>query len=244
MTITPTTLTRASGAAAVAAGLAFMGVQIGHPELNATSITTTDVYVRDSFKVLMTALALVGFTGMYLSQIRRNGVLGLVGYVVLAAAYLGIMGTVFAAAYVLPEVAKTNPGYVNDVLAADTGRGTVHGDIGGLQTVIQLKGAAYLVGGLLFGIALYRARVLARWAAVLLAVGGAVSVLLSLMPDAFFRVLAFPNAIAMIGLCYSLWRTTPTSTEVQPSAITIPGSRAPSPSEDSAITTAAAPPID
>ena len=31
MTITPTTLTRAAGAAAVAAGAIFIGVQIGHP---------------------------------------------------------------------------------------------------------------------------------------------------------------------------------------------------------------------
>jgi hypothetical protein len=63
--------------------------------------------------------------------------------------------------------------------------------------VIQLRGFAYLAGGLLFGIALYRAHVLARWAAALLAVGGVVSVVLSLMPDAFYRLLAVPNGIAM-----------------------------------------------
>jgi hypothetical protein len=65
---------------------------------------------------------------------------------------------------VLPEVAESNPGYVNDVIAVDTGRGSVEGDIGALHTVIQLSGFAYLAGGLLFGIALYRAHVLARWA--------------------------------------------------------------------------------
>ena len=144
MSITPAALTRASGVAAVAAGIMFIGVQIGHPELNATSITTTDVYVRDSLKVLMAVLALVGITGMYLSQVRRNGVLGLVGYVLLAAGYLGILCGVFVAAYVLPEIAQSNPGYVNDVIAVDTGRGSVEGDIGALQTVIQLRGFAYL----------------------------------------------------------------------------------------------------
>jgi hypothetical protein len=133
MTITATTLTRAAGAAAVAAGLLFIGVQINHPELDATSITTTDVYVRDSLKVLMAVLALVGITGMYLSQIRRNGVLGLIGYVLLAAGYLLIMCGVFAAAYVLPEIAESDPGYVDDVIAVDTGRGSVEGDIGALQ---------------------------------------------------------------------------------------------------------------
>ena len=226
MTVTANALTRAAGVAAVAAGAIFIGVQIGHPELNATSLTTTtDVYVRDQLKVLMAVLALVGITGMYLSQIRRNGVLGLVGYVLLAAGYLLIMAGVVAAAYVLPEIAESNPGYVNDVISADTGRGTVNGDIGALQTVIQLRGFAYPAGGLLFGIALYRAHVLARWAAALLAIGGVLSVILSLMPDAFYRLLAFPNGIAMIGLGYSLWRTTGASTTTQPPAVTIPTSR-------------------
>jgi len=47
--------------------------------------------------------------------------------------------------------------------------------------------------------------VLARWAAALLAVGGLVSAVLSIMPDALYRLLAFPNGIAMIGLGVSLW---------------------------------------
>jgi hypothetical protein len=59
---------------------------------------------------------------------------------------------------------------------------------------------------LVFGAALVRADVLARWASVLLALGGLITVALSLMPHAFYRLLAFPNAIAMAGLGASLWR--------------------------------------
>jgi hypothetical protein len=220
MTITPATITKASGAAAIAAGALFIGVQIGHPDLNATSIRTTNVEIRDTVKVLMSALALAGLTGMYASQIRRNGLLGLVGYLVIAAAYLGILCVSFTAAFVIPEVARSNPGYVNDVIAVNTGRGTVKGDIGSLDTVLQVQAFAYIAGGLIFGIALYRARVLARWACVLLAVGGLAAIVLSMMPDAFYRTLAFPNAVAMIGLGYSLWRTTQASLETRPAAET------------------------
>jgi len=203
----------------------FVGVQIGHPDLDTTSISTTDVYVRDQLKILMAVLGLVGITGMYLSQIRKNGLLGLIGYVVLAAAYLLIMCGVFVAAYVAPEIAEANRGYISDLIAIDTGRGTVEGDLGAMETVIQLRGFAYLAGGLLFGIALYRAHVLARWASALLAIGGAISVALSFMPDAFYRFLAFPNGIAMIGLGYSLWRTTRATTATEPTAARIPASR-------------------
>jgi hypothetical protein len=210
MTITATTLTRGAAAAAAAAGLIFIGVQVNHPHLDAGSITTTEMAVRGSFKVLMAALALVGITGLYLRQVKETGVLGLIGYLLFGAGYLLVMSTAFVATYVLPSVAETGPSYVNDVIAAATG-GTPAGDIGLLRNVIQIQDIAYLAGGLVFGIALFRARVVARWAAALLAVGGVVTVALSMMPDAFYRLLAFPNGIAMIALGVSLWRTTRTT---------------------------------
>lgn len=218
MSITPNSVTRAAGAAAAAAGAIFIGVQINHPYLNAESIVTTNVEIRDTLKVLMAVLALIGISGMYLSQTRRNGRLGLVGYLVLSAGYLTILCTSFVAAYVLPGLVKLNPDYVDDVTAIATNRSTT-GDIGVLETAFQVQGILYLVGGLVFGIALYRARVLARWAAALLAVGGLVSAALSAMPDAFYRFLAFPNGIAMIALGVSLWRAVdPTTAEVESTA--------------------------
>ena len=172
--------------------------------MDTTSITTTEVAVRNSLKILMAVLALVGFTGMYLSQVRRSGLLGLVGYLVLAAGYAVIACTSFVAAFVLPSVVASNPAYVQDVLAVLTG-GRAAGDIGGLAGAVRVQDLGYLAGGLVFGIALFRARVLARWATALLAVGGVVSVALALMPDAFYRLLAFPNGIAMVALGVSLW---------------------------------------
>lgn len=206
MSITTTTLTRGAAAAAVAAGLIFIGVQVGHPHLDAESVSTTEIAVRTLLKMLMAALVLVGITGMYLRQVTQAGVLGLVGYLVYSAGYLLILSTTSLAVYVLPAVAESRPGYVDDVLAAATG-GTADGDIGLLATVFQLQGFAYLAGGLVFGIALFRARVLSRWASALLAVSGLVSALLTVMPDAFYRLLAFPNGIAMVALGISLWRS-------------------------------------
>jgi hypothetical protein len=240
MNVTPAALTRASAVAAIAAGAIFAGVQIGHPQLNATSIATTDVYVRDQLKVLMCALALAGIAGMYLSQVRRNGVLGLVGYLVLSAGYLGIMCVVFLAAYVMPEIAPDKTRYVDDVIAVNTGRGTVVGSIGALQTVIQVQGFAYLLGCLLFGIALYRAHVLARWACALLAIGGVASAVLALMPDAYYRLLAYPTAIALIGLGVSLWRTTGEAAATRPADVRVPAARTASDREAPSATSTAA----
>lgn len=219
MNVTATTLTRAAGLAAAAAGVLFIGVQVGHPHLDAASVTSTEAVVRNSAKVLMAVLALAGIAGMYLSQVRRNGVLGLLGWLLLSAGYLLVAATSFVAAYVLPSVAATDPGYVDDVLTVATG-GTATDDIGLLQPAIGLQGILYLAGGLVLGIALYRAGVLARWAAALLAAGGLVTVALAAMPDAFYRVLALPNGIAMVALGWSLWRA---ARVVRPEVTATPG---------------------
>jgi hypothetical protein len=170
MTITTTKLTRAAGLGAVVAGLLFIGVQTNHPHLDVTFVTTTEWKVRQTLKVLMATLSLIGITGMYLRQVKESGLLGLIGYLLFGAGYLMIMSIEVVGRYVLPSLAHSAPGYVNDVLAVATG-GTATGDIGQMQTLIVASGIAYLAGGFIFGIALFRANVLARWAAALLAVG-------------------------------------------------------------------------
>ena len=71
----------------------------------------------------------------------------------------------------------------------------------------DLTGACYLLGGLVFGIALFRANVLARWAAVLLAVSTVATASLAVLPASFDRPMAVPEGVALIGLGVSLWCT-------------------------------------
>ena len=161
--ITPAGLTGAAGLAAVLGGVLFIGVQVDHPALEVAFATTTDYQVRESVKVLMAALSLVGVTGIYLRQVRQAGLLGLVGYILFGAGYLMIFATEVAGAYLIPSLSHTAPGYVGDVLSVAVG-GTASGDIGGMRTLFLVTGIAYLTGGLVFGLALFRAGVSPRWA--------------------------------------------------------------------------------
>jgi hypothetical protein len=204
MSITTTKLTRWAGLSAAAAGLLFIGVQINHPHLDAEFATTAEYTVRQSVKALMAGLALVGITGMYLRQTAQAGVLGLTGYLVFAAGYLIMFSVEIIGAAVLPTIARTTPGYVNDVFATVMGD-PVTGDIG-LMSVLNLASAVtFLGGGLLFGIALFRAGVLARWAAALLAAGSVATLFLPLLPQVNDRLFALPIGVALMGLGYSLW---------------------------------------
>ncbi len=206
MSINPGTLSRTAAVAAASAGLVFMAVQLGHPHLDVTSVDTTEWVVRNTAKMAFAALALAGITGMYLRQVKETGVLGLIAYALLSTGYLLIFSTSFLAGYVLPSLAQTDPAYVNGVLAA-AGGGKAATDIGLIEYGLAAEGLTYLAGGLLFGIALFRARVLTRWGSALLAAGALFTVSLSVLPDSYYRLLAYPNAIALIVLAHSLWHS-------------------------------------
>lgn len=221
MTITTTRLTRAAGISAAIAGAIFIAVQIKHPAMNVTSVTTTDWLVRSIAKVVMAALALAGITGMYLRQVRQTRLIGLVGYLLFGVGYLAILSTEVIAAFVLPALAHSSPGYVNNVVIAAFG-GRPTGSIGGMQALFDVSGFAYMVGGLLFGVALFRARVLARWAAALLSLGTVATAALAVLPESFNRPLAVPTGVALIGLGISLWRDQrKTAPEAAPATIRI-----------------------
>lgn len=205
MSITTTKLTRSAGLCAAAAGLLFLGVQINHPHLDVDFVTTAEWTVRQSLKVVMAALSLVGITGMYLRQVKQTGVLGLLGYGVFGAGYLIMISVEVVGLVVLPSLAHSAPGYVTDVLAAATG-GHAAGDIGLMQALTLVSGLTYMAGGLIFGIALFRAKILARWAAALLAGGTIASIAIPLLPQINERLFAVPTGVALIGLGYSLWR--------------------------------------
>ena len=205
MTVTNRTLTRAAAVCAAVAGAIFIAVQINHPPTNSFLTDTNEWVVRCTAKAVMCALALAGMTGIYLRQVRQMRMLGLVGFALFAAGYLLILPTEVIAALVLPAVTHTAPGFVNDVVVASAG-GNPTGDIGHMQILFNLTGACYILGGLIFGIALFRARVLARWAAVLLAVSTVATAALAVLPQSFNRPMAVPEGVAMIGLGISLWR--------------------------------------
>lgn len=220
MNATTTGLAKAAGIAAATAGAIFIAVQINHPPTDSYVTETHQWVIRSIAKSVMCGLALAGITGIYLSQVRQMRALGLVGYLLLAAGYLMMLPTEVMAAALLPGLTHSQPGFVNDVVITAAG-GHPAGDIGHMQVLFNLTGACYMLGGLVFGIALVRAHVLARWAAVLLSVSTVATASLAFLPDAFNRPMAVPEGVALIGLGVSLWRHqhAADATTVQPATL-------------------------
>jgi hypothetical protein len=204
-TTTTNRRTAIAGLCAASAGAIFIGVQIGHPSGTVAHLLTTEMTLRETAKVLMAFLALAGFTGIFLPHRGRLGRLGHAGYGLLTIGYLAMFAAECLIGYYLPTVAHSNPGYVQHVINAAMGHGPSDG-IGAFRELFIVMGIGYSLGGLLFGIALFRARVLARWASLLLAYGTTSALALSVLPESFSRPFAVPTGVALIGLGVSLWR--------------------------------------
>ena len=206
MPITLDRLGRASAVCLAAAGAIFVAVQINHPPLDLDLVGTTEFLVRQTAKTVMTTLSLVGIAGLYLRRTAALGVLGLVGYLLFSMGFLAMFAVEAIATFVLPTLEPTAPANVQDLLTSAVG-GQPAGDIGGMQVLLNVSGAGYVLGGLLFGVALFREGVVARWASALRAVATVSTASLAVLPELFNRPVAVPTGIALIALGWSSWRT-------------------------------------
>src|ERR687886_2941620 len=74
-----------------------------------------------------------------------------------------------------------------------------------MKLAILFTGITYVAGGFIFAIAVFRANVLARWAAVLLVLSTLATIAVGLVPQ-YERLFAIPTGLALLGLGYSRWR--------------------------------------
>jgi len=198
-------LIRWTGVAAMAAGIIFAGIQPIHPADVLASVTTSAWAIIQSFKLVMCFLFLVGITGIYTRQADKAGWLGLAGFLWLSLSWWLQTAFVFAEVFINPVLATAAPGFVESFLGIVNGHpGAMN--IGALPTVYNLLSALpYMLGGVLFGIATFRAGVLPRWPAGLLAVTAVVTPAAALLPHSIQRLAAVPGGLAVAWVGDVAW---------------------------------------
>jgi hypothetical protein len=221
MSINPSTLIRWSGLAAVLAGIIFAGIQPIHPADVVASVSTTTWHIITSLKWVMCLLFLVGITGIYARQVKEAGWLGLAGFILLIFTWWLQAAFVFAEAFLAPPLASRAPAFVDALVGISYGH--THGiDLGVMPAFYAAMGITYMLGGLVFGIATFRAAILPRWAAGLLAVTATLTPLAALLPHQQQRYAAVPMGVALACLGYTLW-----SEQREPATNPVPGTASP-----------------
>jgi hypothetical protein len=196
-------LIRWAGVPAMLAGISYAVVGVFHPSNVLPSATTTAWITVHVIALGLSFFGLLGLTGLYARQAERAGWLGLAGYLLFSLWLVLMMGFFFVEIFVLPVLATVAPTFAMGFLGMFNGSASEI-DLGALPMVWQLSGPIYILGGLLFGIATFRAGILPRWAGVLLAAGTAIAPLAALLPLEHQPKVAVPVGLALIWLGYSL----------------------------------------
>ncbi len=202
---TAANLIRWTGVSAMVAGIIFVGIQPIHPLDVLASVTTTHWAIIQSLKTAMCIFGLLGLTGLYARQVNEAGWLGLAGYLLWSLFFVHTLPWAYTEAFILPVLATEAPTFVDGFLGIFNGH-PVQTNLGALPMLYDGAGfAGYILGGLLFGIATFRAGILPRWAAGLLAVAAAVTPAAELVPHPLNRIFAVPVGVALVWLGYALW---------------------------------------
>jgi hypothetical protein len=197
-------LFRLAGISAFLAGTCYILVGIFHPENALASVTSTRWGMVHVLACAMSFFGVLGLAGLYARQAVKAGWLGLVGFVSLSLWLMLIMGFSFVEVLILPHLAPVTPSFVDGWMGMfNGGESTI--DLGFLPTLWMLAGPLYIVGGVLFGIATFRAHILPRGAAVLLALGTLLAPVAGLLPLGAQPKIAIPTGIALAWLGYALW---------------------------------------
>jgi hypothetical protein len=134
-------------------------------------------------------LALLVLTGMYLWQRPASGLLGDIGYLVNFIGLVLLIGVAFAGNYILPYLDQSA---TQELFAGPT------------RFVFLISALVFLAGVVLFGLAIFRARVFPQPAAIMYMIGFALYSLSPFLPDAIVRIAQVTGSLAVMWFGYAL----------------------------------------
>ncbi|MFC3773236.1 hypothetical protein ACFOSW_31680 [Paenibacillus sp. GCM10012303] len=202
--ITAHVLVRWSGFMAIIAGILYIVIQFIHPTDHISSVNTNSWVVIACLTIAMSLFNLIGIAGIYISQAKEAGWLGLVGFLLFNLFWLISIIFSFIEAFVLPLLTNDAAKFVEGMVGLFGGT-VSEVNLGIFPLLAPIAGVLYTLGGLLLGIATLRARVLPRLSAILLAFAAVVTLAAAIIPHPLDRALAIPMGVALIWMGYVIW---------------------------------------
>jgi len=146
--------------------------------------------VQNTRVFLVLFLLIFAFTGIYARQSHKAGVAGLLGYILAVVSLIMNVcfrfGDLFIGTVLLPNYTEA----VQAILA------------GPYSTALNVTFLLFVIGYVLFGAGMLRARVFSRWAAWLVIIGAVVSYVLMMLPINIGAILV---GISLVWIGYQLW---------------------------------------
>jgi hypothetical protein len=203
--ISSAALMRLAGLSATLAGLSFIVMGMFHPENDPAFVTTPTWIIVHIFATSLGFFGVLGLAGLYARQVEKAGWLGLIGFLLFSGWMALQMPFSFMEAAVLPRLVTEFPPFVAGALGMFSGAPS-QVDLGVLPTLWNISTPIFILGALLFAIATFRAGILPRWAAGLLALGCLMVPVSALVPTELqAKIILIPMGLGMAWMGSALF---------------------------------------
>ncbi len=202
--VTPESLLSLTGIASMTAGVLYIFIQLIHPLDELASVSTDRWSVVAVLTSVMSFLNIIGFIGIYSSNIKKLRILGLIGFIALILFWLISMIFSFNEAFILPLLVKSSPEFVIGMTGLFTNVIST-ADVGIFPILSIISGLLYIFGGMIFGFAFIRSGVLPKYVTILFTVASGITILASIVPHPFDRALAIPMGISLVLLGWQVF---------------------------------------
>ena len=202
--ISTAVLMRLAGFSALLAGLGIVVMGMFHPANEPAFVTTPAWIIVHIFAASLGFFGVLGLAGLYARQVEKAGWLGLIGFL-LFSVWMTLVGFYsFIEAAVLPLLTSQYPPFVAGFMQMFNSVPS-EVNLGVIPTMWDISTPMLIVGSLLFAIATFRARILPRWAAGLLALGTLMIPVGALLPTELqAKIILVPMGLGLAWMGYAL----------------------------------------
>src|SRR5215472_11604541 len=167
------------------------------PEAQSVTVTSNTWLVLNVLILMAYLLCQVGLIGLYARQAEKAGILGLVAFLLTFFCIAPRFAWYWIETFIFPILAQAAPRLLDN-------QEPVPPALNVFGAVDQISVLLLIVGVLLFGVASLRARVLPRWAAVLVLVGAVLDLVMTFVGVDFpFAAVVAGAGLAWMG--YAVW---------------------------------------
>jgi hypothetical protein len=202
--ISSAALMRLAGFFAILGGLGFIVTGMFHPANEPPYVTTPTWIIVHIFATSLGFFGVLGLAGLYARQVEKAGWLGLIGFLLFSGWIALQMPFSAFEAVILPNLASEFPPYVVGWVGMFRGNPSPV-DLGALPTIWNISTPMLILGALLFAIATFRARILPRWSAGVLALGCLMIPFAAILPTPLqAKIIMIPIGLGMAWMGYAL----------------------------------------
>ena len=196
-------LFRLGALSALMTGLSLIVLWLFHPANEIVYVTGTQWIIVHIFACLMSFFGFFGLTALYLKQSKESGWLWFLGFLFLNTWFALVLCFSFIEAALFPILAGQTPAFVGGVLgmfhSIKTGA-----ELWVLPLLWNISGPLFILWGLFFGIATFRAKVFSRTAGLMLALGTGLAPLAALLPMVYQSKILAIAGVAFLCMGWGL----------------------------------------